>query len=137
MPLRLITLLALWAISPTLMAEEALVLIGHNMLQKADLATIQRLYTGRVVSLNLQSATPLNLLAGDPLRQQFLASVLGQTEEQYTGYWLVRRYIGKGAPPQEVATPEEVIRIVGSTPGAVGYIPLSKLPPGANVIFRR
>lgn len=137
MQLRLIILLALWAISPKLMAEEALVLIGHSMLQKTDLATIQRLYTGRVVSLNQQSATPLNLLAGDPLRQQFLSSVLGQSEEQYTGYWLVRRYIGKGAPPQEVASSEDVIRIVGSTPGAVGYIPLSKLPPGANVILRR
>jgi hypothetical protein len=116
-------------------ADEALVLIGHSSLQKTDLATLQRLYTGRVVSLNKQAATPLNLPAGNPIRQQFITTVLGQNEEQYSGYWLVRRYVGKGAPPEEVATPEEIIRIVGSTPGAVGYIPSSKAPAGSNIIF--
>lgn len=137
MRLRQITLLLLSAISSIVMADEALVVIGHSSLQKTDLATVQRLYSGRIVSLNQQLATPLNLLPGDPLRQQFLSSVLGQSEEQYTGYWLVRRYVGKGAPPQEVASPEEIIRIIDSTPGALGYIPLSKAPPWANVIFRR
>mgnify|MGYP000845442418 FL=1 len=130
-------LLTLWIISTSLIAEEVLVVIGHNSLQKVDLATVQRLYNGRIVSLNQQSAMPLNLQPGDPVRQQFLSSVLGQTEEQYTGYWLVRRYVGKGAPPQEVASLEEIIRIIDSTPGALGYIPLSKAPPWANVIFRR
>ena len=130
-------LLTLWIISTSLIAEEVLVVIGHNSLQKVDLATVQRLYNGRIVSLNQQSAMPLNLQPGDPVRQQFLSSVLGQTEEQYTGYWLVRRYVGKGAPPQEVASLEEIIRIIESTPGALGYIPLSKAPPWANVIFRR
>ena len=133
----LIPLLAIWTISTSLMAEEALVVIGHSSLQKTDLATVQRLYSGRIISLNQQSAMPLNLLPGDPVRQQFLASVLGQTEEQYTGYWLVRRYVGKGAPPHEVASPEDIIRIIESTPGALGYVPLSKAPPWANVIFRR
>ena len=116
-------------------ADEALVLIGHSSLQKTDLATLQRLYTGRVISLNNQAATPLNLPSGNPIRQQFIEKILKQNEEQYAGYWLVRRYVGKGAPPEEVATPEEVIRIVGSTPGAVGYIPSSKAPADSNIIF--
>lgn len=116
-------------------ADEPLVLIGHSSLQKTDLATLQRLYTGRVVTLNQKPATPLNLPTGSPIRQQFLTSVLAQNEEQYSGYWLVRRYVGKGAPPQEVASPDEMIRIVESTPGAVGYLPASKAPAGSNIIF--
>jgi hypothetical protein len=137
MRLRLITQLILLTISQILIADETLVVIGHSSLQKTDLATVQRLYSGRVVSLNQQLATPLNLLPGDPVRQQFLSSVLGQTEEQYTGYWLVRRYVGKGVPPKELASLDDIIRMIDSTPGAVGYIPLSKLPPGANIILRR
>ena len=123
--------------SATLQAEEALVVIGHSALQKTDLATLQRLYTGRVVSLNQQPATPLNLPPGHPLREQFLTDILGQTEEQYSGYWLVRRYVGKGTPPLELGGVDELIKYVQSTPGALGYVPAARLPRGANVIVGR
>jgi hypothetical protein len=36
-----------------------------------------------------------------------------------------------------VAEIDEVIGYVRNTPGAVGYLPLSAVPAGANVIFRR
>ncbi len=133
----LISLLLIGSFSTAPLAEDALVVIGHSTLQKTDLATLQRLYTGRVVSLNQQPATPLNLPPGHPLREQFLANILAQNEEQYSGYWLVRRYVGKGAPPQEMSSPEEIIRAVSTTPGAIGYLPLSKVPAGSNIIFKR
>ena len=94
------------------------------------------LYTGRTVSIGMQSVTPLNLSAGNPLREKFLKDCLEQTEEQYTGYWLVRRYVGKGAPPPELSSVDEVLRYVQDNPGAMGYVPLSRLPRNANVIFR-
>ena len=117
-------------------ANDELVVIASGALPKVDLSTLQRLYTGRIVSVGQQAATPLNLPAGDPLRKRFLEGILGQTEEQYTGYWLVRRYVGKGAPPQEFATVDEMLRQLASTPGAVAYVPVSKVPSGANIIYR-
>ena len=117
-------------------ANEEVVVIASGALPKVDLPTLQRLYTGRIVSVGQQAATPLNLPAGDPLRKRFLEGILGQTEEQYTGYWLVRRYVGKGAPPQEFATVDEMLRQLASTPGAVAYVPVSKVPSGANIIYR-
>ena len=122
-------------IAHSVWAEDSFVLVGHSALQKTDLASLQRLYTGRILTLNQQPATPLSLPPGNAIRQQFLKTILGQNEEQYSGYWLVRRYVGKGTPPQEVASPEEIIRIVGSTPGAVGYLPATKVPAGSNIIF--
>lgn len=118
-------------------AQEALVIIAHGSLPKTDLATVQRLYTGRILSIADQPAVPINLPPGNPLRQQFLEVYLEQNEEQYTGYWLVRRYVGKGTPPREMASIEEILRFVGSTPGAVAYVPQSKVPKGANVVFKR
>ncbi|WP_153132568.1 hypothetical protein [Dechloromonas hortensis] len=118
-------------------AQEALVIIAHGSLPKTDLATVQRLYTGRILSIADQPAVPINLPPGNPLRQQFLEAYLEQNEEQYTGYWLVRRYVGKGTPPREMASVEEILRFVGSTPGAVAYVPQSKVPKGANVVFKR
>ena len=60
-----------------------------------------------------------------------------QNEEQYTGYWLVRRYVGKGSSPKELGSVDEVVKYIAATPGAVGYVPTSKVPPGTNVIFKR
>lgn len=113
-----------------------LVVFAYRGMPKSDAVTLKRLYTGRVVSINQQSARPVNLVAGHPLRASFLATLLGQDEREYTGYWLVRRYVGKGAPPAEFATVEELIAHVSTTPGAVGYAPFSQLPPDSNIIFR-
>ena len=128
--------LGLLLITGVACANEEVVVIASGALPKVDLPTLQRLYTGRIVSVGQQAATPLNLPAGDPLRKRFLEGILGQTEEQYTGYWLVRRYVGKGAPPQEFATVDEMLRQLASTPGAVAYVPVSKVPSGANIIYR-
>jgi hypothetical protein len=130
-------LLFLLSVVPLCRGQEALVVMAASGLPKIDLAVLQRLYTGRVVSVGDQTVTPVNLVAGNALRQQFLEQFIGQNEEQYTGYWLVRRYVGKGAPPREFASVDEAVKFIGSTPGALGYVPLSKVPPGANIIFRR
>lgn len=119
------------------LADEALVFLGHGSLPKTEQSILQRLYTGRVVSIGEHVAVPVNYPVGHPLRERFLSQVLGQSEEQYTGYWLVRRYVGKGAPPAELADVDAVVTYVITTPGAVGYVPLSKVPSGGNVIFRR
>ncbi|MBL8430246.1 MAG: hypothetical protein JNJ95_10205 [Dechloromonas sp.] len=119
------------------LAEEALVFIAYGGLPKTEQATLQRLFTGRVVSIGELAAAPVNYPPGHPLRERFLAAIMGQTEEQYTGYWLVRRYVGKGAPPLVLPDVDAVVGHVMTTPGAVGYLPASKVPAGANVIFKR
>ena len=136
--MRRLPLFLLIACLPVLvLAEDALVFIAHGGLPKTEQLALQRLYTGRVVSIGEQVATPINYPVGNPLRERFLTVVMGQSEEQYTGYWLVRRYVGKGAPPQVLPDVDAVVAHVMSTPGAVGYVPSSKVPPGGNVIFKR
>ena len=117
-------------------AAEEIGVIAHPTLPKADRPTLLRLYTGRTVSIGMQSVTPLNLSAGNPLREKFLKDCLEQSEEQSTGYWRVRRYVGKGAPPPDLSSADEVLRYVQDNPGAMGYVPLSRLPRNANVVFR-
>ncbi|RIX41013.1 MAG: hypothetical protein D3M94_20800 [Rhodocyclales bacterium GT-UBC] len=134
---RFICILLLLSAARWCCAQEALVVVAASGVPRIDQTILQRVYTGRAQAIGDQTVTPVHLPAGNALRQQFLEQFLGQNEEQYTGYWLVRRYVGKGAPPREFPSVEEALRFIGSTPGALGYVPLSKVPPGANVIFRR
>lgn len=131
----LLLLVLAWLAAGSVLAQDVVV-FAHPGMPKTDAATLQRLYTGRVVSISQQAARPVGLVAGHPVRREFLIRLLGQDEAEYTAYWLVRRYVGKGAPPQEFADIDELVRFVAATPGTVGYAPVAKLPAGANIIFR-
>lgn len=116
---------------------EGLLVIAHPSVPKTDLVTLQRIYTGKVIEINSVSIVPFNAATGSPERNRFLRDFLQQDEEKYTGYWTVRRYIGKGTPPRELGSAAEMIGTVQSTPGAIGYIYESEWKPGITVILRR
>ncbi|HET7774782.1 MAG TPA: hypothetical protein VFK74_00275 [Azospira sp.] len=114
------------------------VLIGHpGLASKLDAALVQKIYTGKVIEVGGTPVTVINASSGSPIRQRFLQNYLNQDEEKYAAYWTVRRYIGKGAPPKELANSSDVINFVQNTPGAIGYIEESELKPGMNVLLKK
>jgi ABC-type phosphate transport system substrate-binding protein len=131
----LAVLLLMLTLAATAAAE--VVVIGHPGLSKLDGATVQRIFTGKVIEVGGVPVTAVNAIAGSSVRREFLERIVEQNEEKYTAYWTVRRYIGKGAPPRELPTSAEVIRFVMATPGAVGYIDDGDLRAGLNVLLRR
>lgn len=118
-------------------ADAAVVVIGHANLAKLDAATVQKVFTGKAIEVGGVTVTAVNAHPGSSLRSHFLQTYLNQDEEKYTAYWTVRRYIGKGAPPKELASSSEVINFVQSTPGAIGYIDESDVKPGLNVLIKK
>ena len=129
-------LIALLALRHPASAQTAVVVIGHAGIDKIDAVTVQKVFTGRVVELGGVALTPINASAGSATRLRFLQAFLNQDEDKYVAYWTVRRYIGKGVPPKELASASDVIRFVQSTPGAIGYVEQSDLVPGLNVLTR-
>lgn len=111
--------------------------IGNAEVPPLDRTTLQRIYTGKTVEINGTRVIPINLPPDNMLRTQFLQDFLGQDENTYTGYWTVRRYIGKGAPPQELHNSAEVTRFVINNVGAIGYIDESELTSEIKVLLRK
>jgi hypothetical protein len=118
-------------------AADRVVVIGHPTVRKLDAATLQRIFTGKTIEVDGVRVQPVNAAPGLPVRQRFLSQYLQTDEDQYVGYWTVRRYVGKGTPPPEVKQPSEMIEMVGRTPGAIGYLDESDLVPGLNVLLRK
>lgn len=118
-------------------AEEGVAVIGHLPVRGLDAETLRRIYTGRTIEIDGLALRPVNLPTGHPLRRRFLAAVLQQQEDDYLAYWTVRRYIGKGVPPRELASTAEVLAHVRATPGAIGYVEAAQLAPDLNVLLRR
>lgn len=135
---RLIALLLTALLIPRwLAADVGLVVIAHPSVPRLDAAAISRLYTGRIVEVSGVGLTPVNARSGSVMRDRFLQLYLSQDDDHYTGYWTVRRYIGKGKPPREFGSSAEIIDFVQNTPGAVGYIFSAELRPGTAVVVIR
>lgn len=112
-----------------------IVVIAHAGIGKIDAATVNRIYMGKIIELNGISIVAVNY-GRSALRDRFLRYFLKQDDDKYSAYWTVRRFVGKGVPPREVANAAEVISFVQSTPGAIGYIDESQIKPDLNVIAR-
>ncbi|MDD2916204.1 MAG: hypothetical protein PHP70_12900 [Gallionella sp.] len=113
-----------------------IVVIGNSNVPKMDAATIKKVYTGKAISVSGVNVTPIGFKSGTTVRDRFLQEFLHQNEDKYTAYWTVRRYIGKGTPPLELSSAEEIIGYIKVTPGAVGYIDEAELSQGMNVVVR-
>jgi ABC-type phosphate transport system substrate-binding protein len=85
-------------------------------LRKLFLADRGRWVTGREVS-------PVMLAAGTPERTRFLKVVCGMNDSDFDRYYLRADFTGKSAtPPKVVSSVREVRRIVGNSPGAIGFV---------------
>lgn len=113
-----------------------IVVIAHQGVPKMDAKTVGKVFTGKIISVNGTSVIAVNL-KNTNVRSKFLQNFVGLDDEKYIAYWTVRRYIGKGIPPKELNSADEVIRYVQSTPGAIGYIDESDVRSGLNIITRQ
>ena len=117
-------------------AGGGVVVIGNPNLTSLDAPTLEKIYTGRIIEVNGIAVTAVNANSGSAVRNRFLQAYFNEDEDKYTAYWVVRRYIGKGAPPREISGSAAVINFVKSTPGAIGYIEETDVQPGVNVLLK-
>lgn len=89
-------------------ADAGLVVIGDESfsnIEQLDKDILARSYTGRTVEIDKTPVQPVNMQNGDDLHATFLRKTLKQSHSEYVTYWIVRRAIGKGAPPAEMRSP--------------------------------
>ena len=70
---------------------------------------------------------PVNLLPRSPLRQAFSQAIHRKSLAGERAYWQRQIFTGRGVPPLEVTTEDDVLDYVAANPGAVGYVSRGKL----------
>lgn len=103
---------------------------------KIDKTTLARIFTGRAVQIDGINVLPVNLTAANGERRIFVHQILQQSDDEYVAYWLVRKSIGKGTPPQEFLTAKEVVQYIRTNPGAIGYIDEQQIEPGIRILLK-
>lgn len=78
---------------------------------------------------------PVGMPPGHMARSIFNASVVGLPESRIQSYWAQMKFSGRLKPPLEVENVSQMIKLISSTKGAVGYVPEgTKLPTEVQII---
>ena len=133
--LKVITLTT--ALTATATMAEVAVIVHPSNAATVDQAEITRLFTGRGTTFNNGSkATPLNLAESAAARGEFDSKVLSKSSSQMKAYWSKLVFTGKGTPPKELASEEEMLKLVAGNPSLIGFVDASKVDASVKVAFK-
>jgi hypothetical protein len=80
-------------------------------------------------------AIPVNLPAGNELREEFSRIVLGRSSRDLVAYWNGRYFEGI-RPPVVLPSAAAVRAYVAAEPAAVGYLPVAEVDDSCRVLLR-
>jgi ABC-type phosphate transport system substrate-binding protein len=80
-------------------------------------------------------AIPVDQAADSEIREAFSREIHGRDVTAIKSFWQRQIFSGRGVPPTERASDEEVIVFVQANPGAVGYVSVdAELGTGVKVL---
>lgn len=81
------------------------------------------LYLGRTTRFpNGEPAEPIDQEKASAARADFYQRYLGRSLAEIKAHWSRLIFTGRGRPPRDVPSGEDVRRLVAENPGAIGYI---------------
>ncbi len=122
-------------LSPALLGAETVVIVHPSNAAALSKEDVSRIFLGKMPSFpGGGQAVALNLKEGNPQRQSFEAGYLDKTAAQLKAYWSQMVFTGKGTPPKEVDSEEEMKQLVATNPNLIGYIDASKVDASVKAV---
>ncbi|MCH8538850.1 MAG: phosphate ABC transporter substrate-binding protein [Alkalimonas sp.] len=130
-------LMATLSLSTPLLADALVVVVHPDNNTQLTTDDLSRLFLGRVRTFpNGESAVPINLAEGLGARETFDERALSRSSAQLKAYWSKLVFTGKGSPPQEADTIDEMVKLVATNPSIIGYVPESAADERVRIALR-
>lgn len=130
---RLITLLLL--LCSTNLHAETLVVVGHKSpIDNLSEDEVSNIFLGKISYLkHVGRITPITLNE-ERHYYAFYKRISGKSPAQVNSYWTTLIFTGKGKPPKEIRSREELLQVLANNPGAVAFVPDSALHSNLKVV---
>lgn len=120
-------LLSAWArpASPQPAAADTVVVVvsADSPLVELRRQQLANIYLGRSSRFpDGRPAVPIDREPGSPERAQFYERYLGRTPAQIKSHWSKLIFTGRGRPPPDFSSGEEVKERIAGDPSAIGYL---------------
>lgn len=90
---------------------------------------VVRIYTGRTSAFQA-----VNLAENVALRAEFDQKGVGRSSAQLKAHWSKLVFTGKGTPPTELNSEQEVLNFVANNPQAIGYVSAANVTDAVKVV---
>ncbi|MBL4867190.1 MAG: phosphate ABC transporter substrate-binding protein [Pseudomonadales bacterium] len=112
------------------------VIVSHDSpLNSATPQEISALFLAKTNRLTGIYLKPIDMLNGDELRDIFYRVVTKKSPMQMKAYWSRLIFTGKGIPPTNVESAEDVIDIVAEEPSHIGYVNANEIIDRVKVLL--
>jgi ABC-type phosphate transport system substrate-binding protein len=81
-----------------------------------------------------QPLQPVDQPADSPTRRRFSDDALGRRVSAVKEYWTQAIFSGRGVPPPQLESDDQVVKFVLQTPGAIGYVSAGAALEGAKIV---
>lgn len=140
MPIRRLILLCLttWLLMLAGAAHAQLVVVVNA---RSGVAAMSRnevinVFFGRTRQFfNGVEAQPVDMADSHPDRARFYSALVGKELSEVNAYWSRQLFSGRQQPPVKAASPEDVMKLVLSQPGGIGFIELTKADARVRVVY--
>lgn len=95
---------------------------SENSLEKVDIRFIEKLFLGKTKKWSDgKKAIPL-VLKNKAIHSEFLKQYVKKSVSKFSNYWKKLIFTGRGIPPKEFSSEQEVIEYIKTHPGSIGYV---------------
>ncbi|WP_077339167.1 hypothetical protein [Pseudocolwellia agarivorans] len=118
--------------------QAEVVVIGNPSI-KATLssAEVKNLFLGKRKALPDGTKIDVVELAKEsPIREEFHSKFTKKTQAQLNSYWTRLVFTGKGKMPKEASDSKDLISMIASNPGLIGYIDSSEVTSDVVVLAK-
>ena len=97
---------------------------------------VTAIYMGRAKKLpGGVTALPIDQVASNPEKSRFYKELVNKELAEVNSYWARLIFSGQGSPPRQADNAAEVLEIVGSNKGAIGYLPRNAADKRVKIIL--
>jgi len=115
-------------------AEVAIVVHPSNA-STFNKSTIKKIFLGKKKSFsNGRAAILLSSPPKNAATKEFNKKVIGKSSNQVNAYWSKMIFTGKGTPPQEMSSTDDIISAIAANPDAIGYIDASAISDSVKIV---
>lgn len=131
----IVSILLASVLSQSVSAEIAVIVHPDNAaeISKSD---VSKIFLGKAKKFpGGETAMPVTQEAG--VKDEFNDKVLSKSSAQVKAFWSKLVFTGKGTPPKELASDDEVKNMVSKNPNLIGYIDVSAVDDSVKVVLKQ
>jgi ABC-type phosphate transport system substrate-binding protein len=132
---RLVLALALPFGAGTALAQVALVVSPSSSVVSADAKDLANLFLGKTGMLQGAAAVPVDQAESAAVREELYAKLAGKSPAQVKANWSRLAVSGRGLPPRQFDTSDDVKKYIAEHPNAIGYIETAAVDSSVKVVL--